>query len=132
MSITDAVRKHKGKTVLIADPDYSTIKYAVDVLHDAGASVISTNNGIDAVKTVYEENVDIAFISLQLRLQGGYDSIKEIKNINNNKSKVIMIALSNGHELEERVRCKVIGCKDYLHKPVLPIQFLEMMDKYFK
>jgi CheY-like chemotaxis protein len=130
--LTNIIKNHdfKGKKVLIADSDFSSIKYAVKVLGNEGVEVISTNNGNDAVNIVSEENIDIAFVNIWLPLKNGYDVIREIRNFNNNKSKIPIIACSTGSEYEEKEKCVTAGCDDYLLKPVYPKQFLDMLRKY--
>lgn len=115
---------------MIADFDFSSVRYAAEVIGRTGAEVLSTNNGTDAVNIVSEENIDIVFVNMWLPSKSGYDVAREIRKISNNKSKIPIIGYATGPTFEDKQQCIEAGCNNYLLKPVYPQQFLEILKKY--
>lgn len=112
--------------ILWADDEIELLKAHIMFLEQKGYSVVSVNNGQDAVEACQKEHFDIVFLDENMPGLSGLESLARIKEIDNTVP-VVMITKSE----EEDLMNQAIGNKiaDYLIKPVNPNQILLSLKK---
>ncbi|MDR2907922.1 MAG: response regulator, partial [Bacteroidales bacterium] len=107
--------------ILWVDDEVDLLKPYILFLEDKDYSVLTSNNGADALDIVRSEALDIIFLDEQMPGLSGLETLTEIKHIKP-MLPVVMITKSE----EENIMEEAIGSKisDYLIKPVNPKQIL--------
>lgn len=102
--------------VLIVDDEEHIVELLQFNLINAGYKVITTNNGLDALKKVKEHKPDLLLLDLMLPGMDGLDVCKEIKR-NKETSKTSIIMLTAKSEELDKILGLELGADDYITKP---------------
>jgi len=116
----------KETTILWADDEIDLLKPHLIFLQNKGYRMLTATNGIDAIKLVHSNTIDLIFLDENMPGKSGLQVLDEIKHIHPNIP-VVMITKSE----EENIMDQAIGSKiaDYLIKPVNPNQILLTIKK---
>jgi len=108
----------KGKKAMIVDDDMRNIFALSSLLEDKGMTVVSHDNGRDAVSSLQVENhVDVILMDIMMPEMDGIDTIREIRKIPACKH-IPIIAVTAKAMKGDREKCMEAGAWDYLSKPV--------------
>ncbi|HEX3009558.1 MAG TPA: response regulator [Bacteroidales bacterium] len=120
--------KWTNKVVLFAEDDEASLIYLSEMLKLHGASVIQCKSGSEAFSACLK-NTDIDLVLMDMRLPelDGYEATRLIKDL---RPTLPVVAVTACAMLEDRRKCKNSGCDGYLSKPVMPKEFLPMV-QYF-
>lgn len=112
--------------ILWADDEIDLLKPHIMFLEDKGYTVITTNNGSEALDLINERDFDIVFLDENMPGISGLETLTQIKNRQPGLP-VVMITKSE----EESIMNDAIGSNisDYLIKPVNPHQLLLSLKK---
>lgn len=111
------------KKLLIVDDSASSILQLITLFSRTSCSVITASDGEEALKKVGTERPDLIIIDLYMpgksgdeccRIIKGDDSLKEIP--------IIMFTVAKGEE--ERSKCLMAGCDEFLTKPLTDMDIL--------
>ena len=113
--------------ILWADDEIDLLKPYIIFLQEKGYSVLTANNGQDAIDYCRNEPLDIVFLDENMPGLSGLETLETIKSLRPSLP-VVMITKSE----EERIMEQAIGAKiaDYLIKPVNPNQILLCLKKH--
>lgn len=113
--------------ILWTDDEIDLLKPYIIYLTQKGYTVLTANNGEDALDICRSEQPDIVFLDEMMPGMTGLETLQEIKSIRPDLP-VVMITKSE----EERIMEQAIGEKiaDYLIKPVNPSQILMCLKKH--
>ena len=116
----------KQKTILWVDDEIELLRSHVIFLTEKGFNVLTVTNGLDALETIDESEVDLVFLDEMMPGMGGLEVLGKIKD----KKPSIPVVMITKNE-EESVMVDAIGSKidDYLTKPVNPSQVLLVCKK---
>lgn len=116
-----------GKTVIVTDDDHRNIFTLKNVLQKEGMTVVTAENGIDCLKKMKElDKVDIVLMDIMMPVMDGYEAIRQIRQLENNKETPI-IALTAKAMKGDREKCLDAGANDYISKPMKLDQLLSAM-----
>src|SRR5690606_29107010 len=108
----------KNKTVLIADDDVRNIFSLTKALELHHMKVLAATDGREALKVVYEEkNVDVILMDMMMPQMDGYETIRQIRAINQFKKTPILAVTAKAMK-GDREKCIAAGASDYISKPV--------------
>jgi CheY-like chemotaxis protein len=112
--------------ILWTDDEIDLLKPHILFLQEKGYSVLTANNGDEAIRLVKEQNIDLIFLDENMPGMSGLETLSVIKGLNPGIP-VVMITKSE----EEDIMDEAIGAKisDYLIKPVKPNQILLSIKK---
>lgn len=105
-----------GLTVMIIDDSKTIRRSAETLLKKAGCSVLSADNGFEALPTISTQHPDILFIDIMMPRLDGYQTCALIKN-NPQFKNTPVIMLSSKDGLFDRAKGRVVGAEQYLTKP---------------
>jgi len=91
--------------------------------------IISALNGLEAVIIFKESRPDLVLMDIQMPVMSGYEATIAIRKAETDRHTPI-IALTAGTVKGERERCLQMGMDDYLSKPIVGDDFINIVKKY--
>ena len=112
--------------ILWVDDEIDYLKPHILFLENKNYKVFTTNNGLDAIQMVNNQQIDVVLLDENMPGLNGIETLTELKK-NNPEVSVIMITKNEA----EQIMDDAIGRKisDYLLKPVNPNQILISLKK---
>ncbi|QGY40644.1 response regulator [Pseudodesulfovibrio cashew] len=89
-------------------------------------------NGIKAVEKFHDKKYDIILMDIQMPGMDGYEATKTIRELERKEGKppVPIVALTANAFDEDRTRCEMAGCTDFLTKPIAKKVLFECVARY--
>ncbi|SEB04859.1 HAMP domain-containing protein [Variovorax sp. YR216] len=117
-AVSDAVRTLAGKKALIVDDDIRNIFALAAVLDEQGMSIVSAENGRDAIRQVQEDpDIDVVLMDIMMPEMDGMETMRELRKLPRGKH-LPLIAVTAKAMKGDREKCIEAGAWDYLSKPV--------------
>jgi HAMP domain-containing protein/signal transduction histidine kinase/CheY-like chemotaxis protein len=108
----------KGRRVLIVDDDIRNIFALTSVLEEHGMTVVSANNGRDALRIMAQQpQIDIVLMDIMMPEMDGIATMREARKILSSRNLPIVAVTAKAMK-GDRDRCIEAGAWDYLSKPV--------------
>ena len=120
----------KNLKILIAEDDETSEFLITAMLSKNNHEIIRTRAGNDTVDTC-RHNPDLDLVLMDIRMPGmsGYDATRQIRTFNPD---VIIIAQTAYGLSGDREKAIEAGCNDYITKPIIKNELLDLMHRYFK
>ncbi len=115
--------------ILIADDDEIVRDAIGSLLKDEGYSVISAHDGIDAIKILRVEDIDLVITDLRMPGADGYEVLKY--SVKNNPDTVVVILTAYG-TLDTALNAIKDGAYDYLTKPFKIQEIMLLVEKIYR
>jgi len=121
----------KGVRVLLAEDNAFNAVVAREELEDAieEAKVVVAENGAIAVEQISHNDFDVVLMDVQMPVMNGYDATKAIRDLDIEKSKIPIIAMTANVMKEEVELCYKAGMDDFIGKP---FETEELIQKIYK
>jgi len=113
--------------VLLAEDSRDIRRFISTILTDAGAEVVTAQNGRQAVDLAIVQPFDLILMDVQMPILDGYAAASEILAKN---PSIPIIALTANAMAHDRTTARDSGCVDYLTKPIEPDRLLASLAKY--
>ena len=128
-TIPEDIKKLK---VLIAEDNNVNKILLKHILISIGINQITeANNGLEAVESFKIESPDIIFMDVQMPILDGLEATEMIRKIESDKSEETLIIALTANAMEgDKEKCIKAGMNDYLSKPFLKDQILNILLKY--
>ncbi|PLX98047.1 MAG: two-component system response regulator [Desulfuromonas sp.] len=111
------VRQLMAKTVLVVDDSASTRQTVTFVLGRSGYSVVAAIDGIDALRKIAEEPIDLIVTEVNMPNLSGVDFVEEVRK-SEGCVDIPVIVLTIENDQKVRKRMKQLDCADWLEKPL--------------
>ena len=115
------------KNILVVDDELTSCLILENFLSKE-YTVVSTNSGLQALKSLEGNLPDLIISDIQMPEMNGFDFLKEVRLMGFTKHTPV-IMLSGKTESKERVKCYKLGAQDYLSKPFNPEELKEVVKK---
>ncbi|MBK9291265.1 MAG: response regulator [Bacteroidetes bacterium] len=126
----EKVTKLKGKKILVVEDTQSNSELLKIILEGAGAIVIQTISGEEAVNICARQgDIDLVLMDIQLPGINGLDATRQIKQI---RPELPVIAHTAYAMANEKEACFAAGCDGYVAKPIKPRLLLPILEQLFK
>ncbi len=112
------------QTVLVIDDSKTVRRSAATYLEDRGLTVITANDGFEALAKVVEHQPSIIFADIVMPRLDGYQTCALIKN-NADYRHIPVVMLSSKDGLFDRARGRVVGADAHLAKPFAADDIIE-------
>jgi DNA-binding response OmpR family regulator len=121
--------KFIGKKIIIVEDDPSSSRYYEALLISTGADFEIFHTGKEFVDylTPENKNIDLVIMDFLVPLINGIDCVKIFRK-ERKSTPVIMITAY--HSEQTRTEAFIVGCNEYLLKPVYPEKVLYLLNKY--
>lgn len=104
------------RKVLVVDDSKTVRRSAAAYLEEYGLTVITANDGFEALAKVVEHQPSILFVDIVMPRLDGYQTCALIKN-NADYRHIPVVMLSSKDGLFDRARGRVVGADAHLAKP---------------
>ncbi len=120
---------HQSTQPLIAciDDSRSVCQTMEKILTQSGYQFVAINDPLRALATLLSRKPDLIFLDLVMPNLNGYEICDRLRKIPAFSDTPIIILTSN---IIDRVRATVVGCSDYLSKPVKAESVLSAISKH--
>lgn len=88
------------------------------LLRSMGQEVQTASSGIEAVSKLKKEEFDLVFMDVQMPEQDGYETTKQIRELDGQVREIPIVALTANAMNGDAQKCFAAGMNDYLSKPV--------------
>ena len=116
----------RKRTLLLADNDEQNRQRLKDMLLPLGFDIIEAINGCDAIEKAKKWNPDLIMIDLVMPIMDGFEAIRRIRRIPELEG-VIILAISTSAFAKSREESFLVGCDDFLAKPLHSDEILERL-----
>jgi len=110
-------------TVLVVEDNDVNRKILVTMLKKAGCQVIQAVNGVEAVERSQSDTYDIVLMDVQMPLMDGITATRLIREQELREGKPRALA-------DDKTNCLEAGMDDYMTKPFMRKQILQMLHKW--
>lgn len=114
--MSDEPTEFTGIKVMVIDDSKTIRRTAEKLLSNAGCTVLTAENGFEALPIINSEHPDILFIDILMPRLDGYQTCSLVKS-NSKFSSIPVIMLSSKDGLFDRAKGRVAGAEQYLTKP---------------
>jgi len=115
------------KKVLLVDDDTTNRKYLNILLKKKNISVIEAENGSDAFNKL-SPDITIILLDIFMPVMNGIEFMKKLRMEKPEFTNIPIIVLSTDDTQKQEVFSW--GAKDFITKPVNPVDFLDKISKY--
>jgi len=101
--------------ILIIDDEPSVREVLTDILSDEGYEILEAGDGIEGLRLMKTEMVDLVFLDIWLPQMGGIDVLKILKE----EYPLVSVLIISGHaNVDLAVKAIKMGAFDFLEKPL--------------
>lgn len=100
-------------------------------LERAGHAVQTATTGTEALNLIFSQPLDLVLLDLRLPEMNGFLVLEALRE-NEDTAELPVIVCSARTQEADRRRVKELGADDFLEKPFLPSQLLEVVRPYLK
>lgn len=101
--------------ILVTDDDKNTRLLLRAVLEGAGYTVSSANNGVEALRVMDKEHIDLVVLDVMMPQMDGYEFTKTLRETQNN----LPILMISAKQLPaDKHKGFLVGTDDYMTKPI--------------
>ena len=105
-----------NEKILVVDDEEYILELISFNLTNNGYTVLTANNGIDAVKIASEEKPNLILLDLMIPGKDGYDVCKEVRSNIEIKNIPIIMLTAKSEEIDKILGLE-LGADDYITKP---------------
>ncbi len=116
--------------ILLAEDNLVNQQVALGMLIKLGVDADVANNGREAYDSVCANDYDLVLMDCQMPEMSGFEATESVRNIDGEKSKTTIIALTANAMEGDREKCIDSGMDDYLAKPFKPDSLKEILEKW--
>ena len=117
-----------SKKILSAEDSPATQKFISFTLKYKGYTVVSVNDGIEALEKLSQESFDLIILDIMMPRMNGLEVLKEIKTKTPYKDVPIVMLTSEKGETD-RQKAIDFGASNFLTKPFQPPELIEAVEK---
>jgi signal transduction histidine kinase/CheY-like chemotaxis protein len=122
-------KKYPMLNILIVDDDEPSAILLSTILKGYAKKIEVVDSGFKAVETCRnDKSIDLVLMDIQLPEMDGYEATRKIREFN---KEVIIIGQTAFGFYNDRIEAIKSGCNNYISKPVVKDQLLDMIFSYF-
>lgn len=113
-------------TVLIAEDHKPLLMALRDILEEAGYTILSTANGVEALEAMEQTRPDLIIADIMMPALNGYGLYEHIRR-RPEWSSIPIIFLTSRSEPEDVMKGEALGVDGYITKPFNPDKLLDLL-----
>lgn len=115
--------------IMVIDDSNTIRRTAEALLKKTGCSVITAEDGFDALAKIVSARPDVIFIDVMMPRLNGYETCSIIRS-NSEFEDIPVILLSSKSSFCDKAKGAVVGANSYLTKPFSKDELLEAISKH--
>jgi CheY-like chemotaxis protein len=124
-----APRSARPLKVLLAEDHPINQRLAIHLLEKRGHTVVTVENGQEAVEAVRDGCFDVVLMDVQMPVMGGFEATAAIRAMERERGGHLPVVAMTAHAMKgDRERCLEAGMDDYLSKPLQPADLHALLD----
>ena len=120
-----------GKKILVIEDNEQNRYLFSFILEKNGYRVIVAPDGLEGIKKAKEERPDLILMDIMLPVMDGYEVTRRLRDLTEFKD-VPIIALTAYAMEGDREKALQAGCNGYIPKPIIPDEFIKVLNSYLK
>ena len=101
--------------ILVVDDDKNTRMFLSAVLENAGYTVFTAENGLDALRVMDKDHIDLVVLDIMMPQMDGYEFTRTLREANNS----LPILMVSAKQLPaDKHKGFLVGTDDYITKPI--------------
>jgi CheY-like chemotaxis protein/HPt (histidine-containing phosphotransfer) domain-containing protein len=125
----ELLRKVRSQfNILLAEDNLINQKVALRILQASGFKASAVNDGAEAIKAVEEGDFDLVLMDIQMPELDGFAATEQIRNFEDDKRDIPIIALTAHAMMGYREKCLKAGFNEYLSKPIATKDMFAIID----
>ncbi len=122
------LKSWKDKVLLVAEDEESNFILIDEIMRPAEIKILRARNGKEAVELFrIHPHVDLVLMDIKMPVMDGLEAATAIRQIN---PKQVIIAQTAFALKDEQEKFKRAGMDDYIAKPIMPDELIQLIDKY--
>jgi PAS domain S-box-containing protein len=126
------IEKRKKYKILLAEDNLINQKVTIRTLNSAGYQVDAVLNGEQAIRAYTQGHYDLILMDVQMPEIDGFTATKKIREMDAPGKDVPIIAITAHALIGDRERCLEAGMNDYISKPVIAKEIINLIDKHLR
>lgn len=123
--------ERSAKKILIVDDEPNIVKILSARLKAEGFEVITANDGITGVHTVYRENPDLVIFDVMMPQMDGFKACQLLKSDPRYRDLPVLMLTAKTQE-EDKSWGRMLGAMDYITKPFDSKELIEKIKGLIK
>jgi signal transduction histidine kinase/CheY-like chemotaxis protein len=117
--------------ILLTEDNLVNQRVAVRILEKAKYSVVTANNGKEALRALQEQDFDLVLMDIQMPEMDGFEATTAVRLKEKVTGDHIPIIAMTAHAMKgDEVRCLAAGMDGYISKPIRARDLLELVEKH--
>lgn len=109
---------YSGKTILLVEDNIDNRFLMIDMMEYMGCKLDIAVDGEEAIEKWRANTYDLIIMDIQMPKLNGYDATKKIRELEKDKKRTPILALTASALTSDRAKCFDSGMDDYLSKPI--------------
>lgn len=118
----------KERSVLIVDDSRLNRLVIAEYFKAKDFQIYEVEDGKQAMEFLQEKSTDLILLDLIMPVMDGFEVLEALKNQNNQIPVIVITAYLKDNTLQ---RCRDLGCKGFLNKPVKMHELFNMISGIF-
>ncbi|MCG2586298.1 PAS domain S-box protein [Massilia sp. TS11] len=119
----------QGARILLVEDNAFNQQIALEMLEEAGATVVLANNGVEALDLLRQAQFDCVLMDMQMPIMDGLEATRRIR-ADASLAGLRVLAMTATATLDDRARCLAAGMDDFITKPVQPTSLCETVARW--
>ncbi len=125
-------RSANNKVILCIEDNLINQEIMESIISRRGYKYLAAYDGNEALEKLKKNRVDLILMDIQLPGLNGYEVTRIIRNMEDGKKNIPIIAMTAYAMHEDRDKCIQAGMDDYISKPIDIDKLYSMLDTYLK
>jgi two-component system sensor histidine kinase/response regulator len=129
--VRPAARDRRTLRILLTEDNLVNQRVAGGILEKAGYTVVTANNGKEALEALREQEFDLVLMDVQMPEMDGFEAASAIRLQEKLTGEHLPIIAMTAHAMKgDETRCLNAGMDGYISKPIRGRDLLELVEKH--
>jgi len=120
-----------AEKILVIEDNEQNRYLATFILEKNGYQVIAAQDGLEGISKAKEEKPDLILVDIRLPVMDGYEVTRQLRELPEFKD-VPIIALTAYAMKGDEDKTLEAGCNGYIPKPIIPEEFIKVVNSYLR
>ena len=116
--------------ILLVEDNMVNKRVAKAMLDKLGCHIVVAETGLEALDAVSNQHFDLIYMDCQMPKMNGYDASRAIRQMDGEKSRIPIVAMTANIDPQDRIHCFDAGMNDFLSKPFKVEDLAAMTQKW--